>query len=1005
MENGNGQDDNAYNEDDNADDGQEESLWDDLTVEDTDTYTLTIINGTGDYEEQHAVDEMVPISADTVPGYRFVKWICNAGGTDIELGEDNEIKSEISFIMPACDVTFTAVYEQLYQLSVENGVIADTLSATGEYPAGTMVEIYADETGDAFAYWSANPEDTVIDFPENQDVTITMPSADVVMTANYTAEEEKTPEDGVEIPVEENVYTLTVARGVIADGGEDNPEAAGEESAEFEAGSTVMIAANEEEGMTFEKWEADDETLEIADPVAEETMLVMPSRDVVLTAEFVPDEASGDDGGGEKAPVENPQYTLKVVNGTIGSDGKTEDLFEAGTQVQITAAIPEGSQFDFWEPSVNASSLNLAADQPSTTLTMPEEDVTVTANFTLAGGGEEEEPVYSITVVNGSADHETAKEGDIVKVTADSSGTFAGWTTTPENLLADPKSAQISFTMPASDVTLSASFEQSYILAVNSGLAVSGSASGETLELTAGAQVQVTADPPEEGYEFVEWLPEGDVQISDPSAEVIIFNMPAENIVLTATYEEIPPEEYLVTVMNGSFLVDGEETDTAIAGTTVTLFADDPDEGMIFKGWQSNDVTVADASAEETSFTMPEKDVTVTAVYAPIPTYTITTATNDIGVAGARSGAGTTFQAREGDYITVTATSYSNSNFVGWKITADQNALPYVDDENNYLKASFVMPAKNVRVQAVYERIPENQVRVINGKGSGTYKKGDTVTIVANTPAAGYKFKNWEVLTGNVTLANAAAEKTTFTMPSAAVQVRAVYQIVQYKLTVVNGTINNNNSTTGMYNAGDTVKLTANYPADGKEFDSWTVATKNATVSSPTRFYTTLKMPAADVTVQANYKTGPSPSYNEIQGIKNGGIYKTGTNLTFTAVGNGMSNTNPNPGDFRWKPTSYQIGTVKGGWKNGQYTTTMAISTPGDYTLTVLFTKEIYDGRSWTSTGTVDRKSLTFTVTDDPKAAQTSDDTPLLPMILAAVGSLLLIIGLVVFMIIRRRRR
>lgn len=55
-----------------------------------------------------------------------------------------------------------------------------------------------------------------------------------------------------------------------------------------------------------------------------------------------------------------------------------------------------------------------------------------------------------------------------------------------------------------------------------------------------------------------------------------------------------------------------------------------------------------------------------------------------------------------------------------------------------------------------------------------------------------------------------------------------------------------------------------------------------------------------------------------------------------------MGNTNPNPGDYRYRPTGYAIGNVNGSYNNSSYKTTMSISTTGKYTLTVNFTKDVY---------------------------------------------------------------
>ena len=77
--------------------------------------------------------------------------------------------------------------------------------------------------------------------------------------------------------------------------------------------------------------------------------------------------------------------------------------------------------------------------------------------------------------------------------------------------------------------------------------------------------------------------------------------------------EKIP--EYTVTVEGGT-----TDKATAKAGETVTITADEPEEGMIFNQWALNDtdVSLQTTDAWETTFTMPAKDVTVTAVFRNI---------------------------------------------------------------------------------------------------------------------------------------------------------------------------------------------------------------------------------------------------------------------------------------------------------------------------------------------------------------------------------------------------
>ena len=71
---------------------------------------------------------------------------------------------------------------------------------------------------------------------------------------------------------------------------------------------------------------------------------------------------------------------------------------------------------------------------------------------------------------------------------------------------------------------------------------------------------------------------------------------------------------YSVTVNNGT-----TENSPATTGDTVTIKANDPKDGEFFKSWTSEDgVVFADSSKSTTTFTMPAKNVTVTANYGKI---------------------------------------------------------------------------------------------------------------------------------------------------------------------------------------------------------------------------------------------------------------------------------------------------------------------------------------------------------------------------------------------------
>lgn len=81
-----------------------------------------------------------------------------------------------------------------------------------------------------------------------------------------------------------------------------------------------------------------------------------------------------------------------------------------------------------------------------------------------------------------------------------------------------------------------------------------------------------------------------------------------------------------------------------------------------------------------------------------------------------------------------------------------------------------------VSAEIVYDYVVHNRVTVTDGTGSAAYAPGDRVTITANAPHTGYCFESWTVVAGGVTLADPAAETTSFLMPAVPVSVSARYR-------------------------------------------------------------------------------------------------------------------------------------------------------------------------------------------------------------------------------------
>ena len=126
---------------------------------------------------------------------------------------------------------------------------------------------------------------------------------------------------------------------------------------------------------------------------------------------------------------------------------------------------------------------------------------------------------------------------------------------------------------------------------------------------------------------------------------------------------------------------------------------------------------------------------------------------------------------------------------------------------------------------------------VTNGSGTGEYEQGATVTITADTATSGQQFKEWEVVSGTITLADSMRETTTFTMPAEAVSVKANYEVIpvtEYTITSTtgaNGSISPSGTVKVVSGGSQTFTIT---PATGYEID--TLKVDGSAVSSVTSY-------------------------------------------------------------------------------------------------------------------------------------------------------------------------
>ena len=230
----------------------------------------------------------------------------------------------------------------------------------------------------------------------------------------------------------------------------------------------------------------------------------------------------------------------------------------------------------------------------------------------------------------------------------------------------------------------------------------------------------------------------------------------------------ITPTTYTVTVSNDGNGTGTATPSTAATGTEITLTAT-PKEGYHFKEWQviSGGVTIKD-----NKFLMPSANVEVRAIFEkdapPVPTeFTITVKTDGNGTASASHA-----KAVVGTEIRLTATPKEGYHFKEWQVISGNVTI-----KDN----KFTMPDGNVEVKAIFEKdappAPTEFTITVKTDGNGTASASHAKAVVGTeiiltaTPKTGYHFKEWQVISGGVTI-----KDDKFTMPSANVEVKAIFE-------------------------------------------------------------------------------------------------------------------------------------------------------------------------------------------------------------------------------------
>ena len=397
-------------------------------------------------------------------------------------------------------------------------------------------------------------------------------------------------------------------------------------------------------------------------------------------------------------------------------------------------------------------------------------------------------PLYTVTTDNATAKLESEVEelkapvaaGTEVILTAGDAPegkTFAGWKLyqvvsgteseiTDETELAKllkngiATTATLTLTMPAYDVKAEPYYSNIpyNITPVNCTVDKTEAAKGDT--------VTATRREPEANERFIDWTVKvnGVKQPDDfltPDAidpAKVRFTMPAENVEIKANFEGNP------TLNIGDHVTANIEGNDASVpsgsavpvGETVHLTAIAP-EGQHFTGWtvkvgdeeQKADTflkTPDENDPTKVTFTMPSKNVEVTANFASNPTLNPTlrvgdhvTATIEGSDASVPSGSAVPV----GETVHLTAIAPEGQHFTGWTVKVggeEQKADTFLTtpDENDPTKVTFTMPDANVEVTATFadDSNPEEPVDPVGPSDTGNIQGAISAVVVGAAAGA-----------------------------------------------------------------------------------------------------------------------------------------------------------------------------------------------------------------------------------------------------------------------------
>ncbi len=693
-------------------------------------YTVTVTTEGGGTASaslaKAAAGAEIALTATPNKGYHFKEWEVISGGVTIV---------DDKFTMPDSNVEVKAIFEEdappaptEHTVTVTSGGNGMASASPSKAVAGAEITLSATpDKGYHLKEWQVeSPAGLVI--TNNK---FTMPNGDVEIKATFE-------EDAPPAPTEHTVTVTSSGNGT-----------ASASPVKAVAGAEITLSATPDKGYHLKEWQVISGGVSIKD-----NKFTMPNNNVEIKAIFEKD-----------APPTPTEYTVTVTSGGNGTASASPAKAVAGAEITLSATPDKGYHLKEWQVE-SPTGLVITNNK----FTMPDSNVEVKAIFEEDAPPAPTDPAKPNISVTGTYTYDGSAH----------TATVNGYDPTTMNITGNTATDAGDYTVSVTSKT---------------GKWADGSTDAVTAAWSIGKATQeapnglIGVAPTTEGGS------DGKITGVDSTME---YRMAGESIYTACSGTEIE------NLPAGNYFVRYAEDNNHFAGTdaevTVGKGAPLADCTITFDGnggsGSMNSVTVkagANYILPECGFTAPAdqefkaweiggteykvgdsytvlgdteiKALWENSVITPT-TYTVTVSNNGNG-----TGTATPSTAAAGTTITLTATPNKGYHFKEWQVMSGNVTIK--DDK-------FTMPNAHVEVKAIFEEdvpAPTEFTITVTSGGNGTASAspakaaaGMEITLTA-TPDKGYHFKEWQVISGGVTI-----KDDKFTMPSANVEVKAIFE-------------------------------------------------------------------------------------------------------------------------------------------------------------------------------------------------------------------------------------